>query len=74
MFFHKTKQEKHTKADRVKTLLLSSKNGVSNWDLNKITFRYGAVIFKLRNEGYKIETKKVKNSGLYIYTVKGKVK
>lgn len=66
-------KRKLTKADRVeRALRMSGRRGVSNWNLNKITFRYGAVIYKLRDRGYEIDTIKVKNNGLYMYYYRGK--
>lgn len=57
-----------TKSKRVEMLLKSSGwGGASNWDLNKITFRYGAVIERLRKDGHEIITQKVNNDGLYKY-------
>ncbi len=41
--------------------------GVSNVELNHITFRYGAVIHKLRQEGHDIITGPTDKNGLVIY-------
>ena len=55
-----------TKADRVfDALKKGGKGGVTNAQLNKISFRYGAIIFNLRKDGYNIRTEKIGNNGLY---------
>lgn len=55
-----------TKAERVfEALKRGGKEGVTNGELNKISFRYGAIIFNLRKDGYKIHTQKIGNDGLY---------
>ena len=46
--------------------LISRKEGASNFELNKIMFRYGAVIHNLRKDGYHIDTICIKR-GLYRY-------
>jgi hypothetical protein len=46
--------------------LMKRKEGASNGELNKIMFRYGAVIHRLRKDGHKIETIQIKK-GLYRY-------
>lgn len=62
-----------TKAERVfEKLRKAGKGGVSNGELNKITFRYGAVICELRKDGYDIRTKKVGKNGLFIYYMEEK--
>lgn len=58
--------DKSTKTARVLKLLQSKKN-VTNWELNKITFRYGSCIHELRKEGHVIKTNRLNNDGLYEY-------
>lgn len=57
-----------TKARRVE-LALRAKGmaGVSNVELNHITFRYGAVIHELRKDGHDIMTGPTDKYGLVIY-------
>lgn len=55
-----------TKAKRVE-LLLKSKGVVSNVELNHITFRYGAVIHSLRQDGHEIITGPTDKYGKVIY-------
>ncbi len=55
-----------TKAVRVKELL-SRKDGASNFELSKISLRYGAIIHNLRKEGYVIIDKRINNQGLWRY-------
>lgn len=60
---------KPTKAKFVEqTLRQAGWNGVSNWDLNRITFRYSAVIHNLRKQGHIIDTLKINpKTGLVKY-------
>lgn len=52
---------------------LKADGRVSNWDLNKIAFRYGSIIFDLRKAGHNILTVCVDNqTGHYDYVWKGK--
>ena len=46
--------------------LMKRPNGAGNDELNKIAFRYGAIIFRLRKDGHQIETVYIKN-GYYRY-------
>ena len=55
-----------TKAKRVENLL-KSKGYVSNVELNHITFRYGAVIHNLRQEGHEIITGPTDKYGKVMY-------
>ena len=48
-----------TQKDKILDLLDSRGGWVSSIELNKIAFRYGAVIFDLRKEGYQISKKQV---------------
>lgn len=52
--------------------MLKSEGTVTNRDLNKICFRYGARIHELRKEGHKIVTSRVKE-GLFSFTYKGHI-
>lgn len=38
------------------------KRGASNYELNKIAFRYSARLHELRKEGYKIKAQHIKDS------------
>ncbi len=51
--------------------LLKSKRSVTNRELNRICFRYGARIHELRQEGHKIVSVHVKD-GLWRFVYKGK--
>lgn len=63
-----------TKASKVLQALKDGGGaGVSNWDLNQITFRYGAVIHRLRKEGHMIDTIKLNNNGGYKFVYRGKI-
>lgn len=57
-----------TKAKRVE-LLLKDRGwmGTSNSELNDISFRYGAVIHRLRQEGHDIKTGPTSKTGLVMY-------
>lgn len=50
--------------------LFKEKGTVTNHELNRICFRYGARIHELRNDGYIIVTSKLKE-GLFSFTYKG---
>lgn len=50
--------------------LLKSRGTVTNYELNKIAFRYSARIMDLRKEGYRIVSNKVKGS-LWEFTYRG---
>lgn len=66
---------KPTKANAVKQLF-KDRHGqlVSNWDLNKITFRYGAVIHQLRKDGWLIDTINTDpKNGLYHFVYRGQI-
>lgn len=52
--------------------LLKQKKVVSNRDLNRICFRYGARLHELRNDGYLIVTQRTKGSS-YNFIYKGHV-
>jgi hypothetical protein len=54
--------------------LFKEKKTVKNSELNKIAFRYGAIIHDLRNEGHVIVTNQINADGLFEYTYKGKKK
>lgn len=43
-------------------------HGCTNTELNKLCFRYGARIYELRAQGYRIETAQI-GVGLYRYTL-----
>ena len=59
--------DKSTKTARV-LKLLQSKPAVTNWELNKICFRFGSSIHDLRKEGHIIKTNCLNNkTGLYEY-------
>lgn len=47
---------KTTKDGRVLYYLKTHKHGATNYQLNKITLHYGAVIHRLRKEGHNIST------------------
>lgn len=51
--------------------LLKEKGTVSNAELNKICFRYGARLHDLRRDGHIIVTNRVKE-GLYTFTLQEK--
>lgn len=46
--------------------LMKRPGGAFNWELNKVMFRYGAVICNLRKDGHVIETEQIK-VGLFKY-------
>jgi hypothetical protein len=52
--------------------LLKAKGSVSNVDLNKICYRYGARIHELREDGYIIITNRLPG-GLYVFIYKGHI-
>ena len=52
--------------------LLKTKKRVTNRELNRICFRYGARIYELRNEGHDIRTERVKD-GLYEFVYFGHI-
>lgn len=52
--------------------LMSRPEGSTNWELNKVLFRYGSYIHRLRNLGYLIETTYLKK-GFYSYRITGKM-
>jgi len=61
--------------DTLKTEVLAflkarGEKGATNIELNNIQFRYGASIYELRKEGYKVWTKHVKG-GVYRYILTG---
>lgn len=57
-----------TKAKRVEDKLRrAGLGGVSNVELNHISFRYGAIIFNLRKDGHKIVTGPTDKYGKVIY-------
>lgn len=68
MLFIKSKSKSRKVLDKLQN---AGDRGVTNWELNKIMFRYGSVIFGLRKEGYLIRTVLVKR-GLYKYYYEGK--
>lgn len=51
--------------------LLQQKRSVTNTELNGIAFRYGARIFDLRKQGYKIISSQVKK-GVWVFTYVGR--
>lgn len=58
--------EKPTKTNLIKNMLVNAGTvGVSNFALNKVAFRYGSIIHRLRQDGYIIETVAVKPSTGY---------
>lgn len=52
--------------------MMSRKEGATNFELNKVLFRYGSYIHRLRNLGYLIETTCLKK-GFYSYRITGKM-
>lgn len=62
--------EKSTKTARVLKKLQTAQT-VTNWELNKISFRYGSCIHDLRKEGHVIKTNRINNDGLYEYSYHG---
>ena len=46
-------------------------DGVMNWELNNIAFRYGGRIHELRKRGWEIETKR-EAEGLFRFILRGK--
>lgn len=72
------KQEKYfgheymSKTGRVLRLMREKKT-VTNAELNKICFRYGAVIHNLRNEGWLIRTIRMNNDGLFVFILDGHI-
>lgn len=52
--------------------LMSRSEGATNFQLNAVMFRYGAYIFKLRDQGYTVVTTSL-GKGLYHYKITGKV-
>lgn len=69
MFFKKESNDK--KYDRIiKLLKKRGEEGVYNYELNKIAFRYGDIIFKLRKDGWNITTHCINSkTGLYKFTL-----
>lgn len=58
-----------TQKERIARLFLSKcKKRVMNTDLNRISYRYGARIKELREDGWMIFTKR-EDVGLYSYTL-----
>ena len=53
--------------EKILKLLKESPNGVSNFELNEICFRYGARIFELRKEGYPISSTHGKKQSEWIF-------
>lgn len=51
--------------------MMSRSEGATNSQLNGVMFRYGAYIFKLRDQGYVIATTCL-GKGLYHYKITGK--
>lgn len=52
-----------TRKDRILNLLVErGELGVLNIELNEIAFRYGGRLHELRQDGYRIRTKHVKNA------------
>ena len=50
---------------------LKDERVVSNWDLNKIAFRYSALIHDLRKEGHIIITRQLNSEGAFEFEYKG---
>lgn len=65
--------KKSTKAFRVKELLRTrGLVGVDMSELNDISYRYGAIIHRLRKDGHKIDTQAINSaSGHYKYVWRG---
>jgi hypothetical protein len=66
-------EEKHEKQrsqrDRILALLrVSGLAGVTNRELNKVGYRYGARLWELKKEGYDIRTESL-GDGLYKFTL-----
>ena len=51
--------------------LLKEKETVTNAELNRVCFRYGARLHELRRDGYIIVTNRINNDGLYSFVYKG---
>ncbi len=66
---------KPTKAKMVERMLKDAGiSGVTNGQLNRVTFRYGAVIHRLRKEGWLIDTIPIdRKNGYYRYIYKGRL-
>jgi hypothetical protein len=58
-----------TQKDKILNLLRDKKT-VTNYELNDICFRYGARLLDLRNDGYVITSKHIKDS-LWEFTYEG---
>ena len=50
--------------EQILKLLKANPKGVYNYELNRIAFRYSAIIHRMRGDGWDIQTEKI-NSGLY---------
>lgn len=50
---------------------LKDEKVVSNWELNKIAFRYSAIIHDLRKEGHIIKTRQVNTDGAFEFIYQG---
>lgn len=50
--------------------ILKEEGRVTNAELNRICFRYGARLHELRKEGHKIVTSRI-GEGLFVFTYKG---
>lgn len=46
----------------------------SNYELSKISLRFGGIIHELRKEGFIIVTHQVNGDGLFEYTYRGRIK
>lgn len=51
-----------TQKEKILRLLQANPDGVTNYQLNEIAFRYGAIKFILCQEGYDIENVHIKDS------------
>lgn len=57
------------KYDRIMALLKEKgENGAFNYELNRIAFRYSAIIHTMRKDGWNITTERVKQ-GVYKFTL-----
>lgn len=65
---------KSSQTAKILKLLKSTKGGVTNYDLSRISLKYSSRISELRREGYNIWCERVyrdgKASGTYLYYIK----
>ena len=61
---------KKSKAQRIRELLVNNGRATNN-QLNRISYRYGAIIFNMRKDGAVIVTNRLDNNGLYEFVYRG---